>query len=182
MSAWKAAGRGKASVDNKLWAQFKEAQDTFFKAKNADLEKRGETMAANLVKREELIVKFEALLPITDLQSTRKEFRSLMDRWSKIGMTERKKRAELDARVEKVERAIKELIDEHNRRTDPTAIARANDVVKGLMEAIATYEEQAAKAEAAGNMAKAMVAREAAEARKTWLAEAQKGLSDFKQS
>ena len=50
MSAWKAAGRGKASVDNKLWAQFKEAQDTFFKAKNADLEKRGETMAANLVK------------------------------------------------------------------------------------------------------------------------------------
>ena len=81
-----------------------------------------------------------------------------------------------------IEQAIKELIDEHNRRTDPTAIARANDVVKGLIEAIAAYEEQAAKAEAAGNTAKAMVAREAAEARKTWLAEAQKGLSDFKQS
>ena len=182
MLAWKAAGRGKASVDNKLWAQFKEAQDTFFRAKNADLEKRGETMAANLVKREELIVKFEALLPITDLHSARKEFRSLMDQWSKIGMTERKKRAELDARLGKVEQAIKELMDEHNRRTDPTAIARANDVVKGLIEAIAAYEEQAAKAEAAGNTAKAMVAREAAEARKTWLAEAQKGLSDFKQS
>ena len=181
MAAWKATGRGKTSSDAKLWAQFKEAQDTFFKAKNADLEKRSETMAANLAKREELIPKFEALLPITDLQSARKEFRKLMDQWTKIGMTDRKKRAELDSRVEKVERAIKELIDEHNRRTDPTAIARANDVVKGLMDAIASYEEQAAKAEAAGNTAKAMVAREAAEARKAWLVEAQKGLSDFKQ-
>ena len=180
MSAWKAAGRGKASTDTKLWSQFKEAQDTFFAAKNADLEKRSATMEANLAKREELIPKFEALLPITDLQRARKEFRNLMDQWSKIGMTDRKKRAELDARVDKVEMAIKELMEEHNRRTDPTAIARANDVVKGLIDAIASYEEQAKKAEAAGNSAKAMVAREAAAARRAWLEEAQKGLADFK--
>jgi Domain of Unknown Function (DUF349) len=182
MAAWKAAGRGKASSDTKLWAQFKEAQDTFFAAKSADLEKRNGTMEANLAKREELIPKFEALLPIKDVQSARKEFRALMDQWSKIGMTERKKRAELDARIDKVERAIKELVEEHNRRTDPTAIARANDVVKGLIEAIASYEEQAAKAEANGNAAKAMVAREAAAARRAWLEEAQKGLADFKQN
>ena len=180
MTDWKAAGRGKASSDTKLWTQFKEAQDTFFAAKNADLEKRNGTMEANLAKREELIPKFEALLPITDLQKSRKEFRQLMDQWSKIGMTERKKKAELDARIDKVERAIKELVEEHNRRTDPTAIARANDVVKGLIDAIASYEEQANKAEAAGNTAKAMVAREAAAARRQWLEEAQKGLADFK--
>ena len=71
-------------------------------------------------------------------------------------------------------------MEEHNRRTDPTAIARANDVVKGLIDAIATYEEQAKKAEAAGNSAKAMVAREAAAARRAWLEDAQKGLADFK--
>lgn len=182
MAAWKAAGRGKAASDSKLWSQFKEAQDKFFAAKNADLEKRGATMEQNLAKREELIPKFEALLPISDLQSARKEFRNLMDQWTKIGMTDRKKRAELDARVDKVERAIKELVEEHNRRTDPTAIARANDVVKGLIDAIATYEAQAEKAEAAGNSAKAMVAREAAAARRAWLEEAQKGLADFKKS
>jgi len=180
MDSWKAAGRGKQSSDAKLWARFKAAQDQFFAAKNADLEKRGVTMAANLIKREELIVKFETLLPITDLQSAKKEFRALMDQWSKIGMTERSKRAALDARLEKVEEQIRELTDEQNRRTDPTAIARANDVVRGLEEAIANYEAQAAKAEAAGNSAKALVAREAAEARKGWLAEAKKGLSDFK--
>ena len=137
-------------------------------------------MAANLIKREELIVKFEALLPISDLQSAKKEFRALMEQWSKIGMTERSKRAALDERLAKVEDQIRELTDEQNRRTDPTAIARANDVVRGLEEAIANYEAQAVKAEAAGNSAKAMVAREAAEARRGWLAEAKKGLSDFK--
>lgn len=180
MADWKAAGRGKASSDTKLWAQFKEAQDTFFAAKNADLEKRNGTMEANLSKREELIPKFEALLPIKDVQSARKEFRQLMDQWSKIGMTDRKKRAELDSRIDKVESAIKEVMEEHNRRTDPTAIARANDVVKGLIDAIASYEDQANKAEASGNSAKAMVAREAAAARRQWLEEAQKGLADFK--
>ena len=180
MDSWKAAGRGKQASDAKLWARFKAAQDQFFAAKSADLEKRGVTMVANLIKREELIVKFEALLPISDLQSAKKEFRALMEQWSKIGMTERSKRAALDERLAKVEDQIRELTDEQNRRTDPTAIARANDVVRGLEEAIANYEAQAVKAEAAGNSAKAMVAREAAEARRGWLAEAKKGLSDFK--
>jgi hypothetical protein len=163
-----------------MWARFKAAQDQFFAAKNADLEKRGATMEANLAKREELIVKIEAILPITDFAAAKKNFRALTEQWQKIGMTERNKRAALDTRLARVEEEIRAISEEQNRRTDPTAIARANDVVKGLEEAIAGYEAQAAKAEAAGNSAKAMVAREAAEARKAWLVEAQKGLSDFK--
>ena len=180
MDAWKATGRGKPSVDAKLWAQFKEAQDQFFAAKNTDLDKRQVTMAANLAKREELIVKFEELLPITDLNTAKKNFRTLMEQWQRIGMTERSKRAALDTRLSRVEDEIHTLTEEQNRRTDPTAIARANDVVQGLIDAIAGYEAQAAKSEAAGNSAIAKVAREAAEARKAWLTEAQKGLADFK--
>lgn len=180
MDAWKASGRGKQSVDAKLWARFKAAQDQFFAAKNEDMGKRTETMAANLIKREELITQIEAILPISDLQHAKKTFRNLMEQWNKIGMTERSKRAALDARVDKVESEIHALNEESSRRTDPTAIARANDVVQGLIKAIADYESAAVKAEAAGNAAKAKVAREAAAARQIWLAEAQKGLADFK--
>jgi membrane protein involved in colicin uptake len=103
-----------------------------------------------------------------------------MEQWQKIGMTERSKRAALDTRLSRVEDELHALTEEQNRRTDPTASARANDVVQALIDAIAGYEAQAAKAEAAGNAAKAKTAREAAEARKVWLAEAQKGLADFK--
>ena len=179
MTEWKAAGRGKRNVDTKMWEQFKAAQDQFFAAKNVDLEKRQGTMSENLKKREELILQIEALSPVTDLTAARKAFRELSEKWFKIGMTERSKRAALDARFEKIESEIAELQSAHDRRTDPSAIAQANSLVTGLQEAIANYEKQAEKAEAAGNSAKAMVAREAAAARRTWLAEAQKGLSEF---
>jgi hypothetical protein len=64
MAEWKAAGRGKRSVDVKMWEKFKAAQDQFFAAKNADLEKRQGTMAENLKKREELILQIESLSPV----------------------------------------------------------------------------------------------------------------------
>ena len=179
MNEWKAAGRGKRNLDTKMWEKFKAAQDQFFAAKNADMEKRMGTMSENLKKREELIVQIEALSPVTDLTAARKTFRELSEKWFKIGMTDRSKRAALDARFEKIENEIADLQASHDRRTDPTAIAHANSVVSGLQEAIENYEKQAAKFEAAGNAAKAKTAREAAEARKVWLAEAQKGLADF---
>lgn len=179
MSQWKAAGRGKHSDDAKLWTRFKAAQDEFFAAKNADLERRGQTMEENLARREALVLKFEELLPITDHRSARKAFRDLEDEWRKIGITDRKKRDLLEARIKKVNDAIREAESNHARKTDPTAKARANDVVTQLQEAIENYSNQAAKAEAAGNAKRAAELREAAEARKVWLAEAMKGLAEF---
>jgi len=179
MDAWKASGRGKPSDDAKMWARFKAAQDTFFTAKNADLEKRDVTMAANLEKREELIVQIEALLPITNLDSSKKALREYMNTWSKIGMTHRDKRATLDARVHVVESAIKEAEADNWRKTDPAAKARAAEVVKQLSESIDNYEKIATKSAAAGNTKKAAEASESAAARKVWLAEAEKSLAEF---
>ncbi len=179
MDKWKAAGRGKKSTDTALWNRFKTAQDTFFKAKNADMDKRKGSMAENLAKREAMIVEFEALLPITDFKSAKKKFYDLMGKWQKIGMTDRKKHASFDSRIKKVEAEINELERNFARKSDPSAKAQANKVVQGLAEAIENYEKQAATAEAAGQTAKAMVAREAAAARRGWLEEAQKGLTEF---
>ena len=179
MDQWKASGRGKKSADTALWNRFKTAQDTFFKAKNADMDKRKNSMVENLAKREAMIVEFEALLPISDFRSAKNKFYDLMGKWQKIGMTDRKKRSAFDARIKKVEDEISELERNHQRKSDPSAKAQANKVVQGLAEAIENYEKQAAKAEAAGQTAKAMVAREAAAARRAWLEQAEKGLTEF---
>lgn len=179
MDQWKASGRGKKSTDTVLWTRFKSAQDTFFAAKNADMEKRKGSMIENLAKREAMIVEFEAILPITDFKSAKKKFYDLMGKWQKIGMTDRKKRAAFDARIKKIEDEISELERNHQRKSDPSAKAQASKVVQGLAEAIENYEKQAAKAEAAGQTAKAMVAREAAAARRAWLEQAEKGLTEF---
>ena len=179
MDSWKAAGRGKPSDDAKLWARFKTSQDTFFTAKSADLEKREVSMVANLEKREALIGQIEAILPFTDVKAAKSAFRELMNQWVKIGITNRDKRAALDARVAKVEEAIKAAEAEIWRKSDPAAKARAQDVVKQLTDAIANYEKTAEKADAAGNAKKANEARESAAARKVWLEEAQKSLAEF---
>jgi GTPase SAR1 family protein len=179
MDQWKASGRGKKSTDTALWSRFKAAQDTFFAAKNADMEKRKGSMSENLTKREALIIEFEALLPISDFKSAKKKFYDLMGKWQKIGMTDRKKREAFEKRIKKVEEEISELERNYQRKSDPSAKAQANKVVQGLQEAIENYEKQAAKAEAAGQSAKAMLAREAAAARRDWLEQAQKGLTEF---
>jgi hypothetical protein len=180
MDQWKAAGRGKRNDDAKLWARFKAAQDQFFAAKGADLEKREVSMSANLIKREEMLPKFEALVPFTDVKAAKAAFRDLMGEWSKIGITNRDKRAALDARIAVIEEAIKSAEAELWRKSDPAAKARAADVVAQLTESIANYEKAAAKAEAAGNAKKAKEALESAAARKVWLVEAEKSLAEFK--
>jgi hypothetical protein len=180
MDQWKAAGRGKKNEDTKLWNRFKAAQDQFFAAKNADLEKREVSMAANLVKREEMLPKFEALIPFTDVKVAKSAFRELMNEWTKIGITNRDKRAALDARIAVVEEAIKSAEADLWRKSDPAAKARAADVVAQLTESIAHYEKAATKAEAAGNAKKAQEARDSAAARKVWLVEAEKSLAEFK--
>ena len=179
MDQWKAAGRGKPNDDAKLWARFKTAQDQFFTAKNADLEKRDTTMAANLIKREELIILIEALLPITDVKAARKAFSEHARAWEKIGMTHRDKRSALDARVSVVEKTIKEAEADIWRKSDPAAKKRAEEVVAQLTASIASYEKIAEKSAAAGNTKKANEANESAQARKVWLAEAQKSLDEF---
>jgi hypothetical protein len=179
MDQWKAAGRGKKNEDTKLWNRFKAAQDQFFAAKGADLEKREVSMGANLIKREELIVKIEALLPFADVKTAKNLFRELSREWEKIGITNRDKRAALDARVSVVEDAIKAAEAEIWRKTDPAAKARAQEVVAQLSESIASYQKAAEKAKAAGNDKKAREALESAEARKAWLVEAEKSLAEF---
>ncbi len=179
MDLWKAAGRGKKSDDTKQWNRFKAAQDQFFAAKSADLDKREVSMSANLIKREELLPKFEALIPFTDVKAARAAFRDLMGEWSKIGITNRDKRAAMDARINAVEDAIKSAEADLWRKSDPAAKARAADVVKQLEDSIASYEKAAAKAQASGDAKKAKDAADSAEARKVWLAEAQKSLAEF---
>ncbi len=179
MDSWKLAGRGKRSDDTKQWARFKAAQDQFFAAKNADLEKRESSMALNLIKREELLPKFEALIPFTDVKVAKAAFREIMNEYSKIGITNRDQRAKLDARVSVVEEAIKSAEAELWRKSDPAAKARAADVVKQLSDSIANYEKAASKATANGDEKKAREASESAAARRIWLAEAEKSLAEF---
>ena len=179
MQEWKTSGRGQKKSNDELWERFRAAQEAFFAAKKADLERRENSMGANLAKKEEIAKQIEALLPITDFATAKKSFRDLLSQLEKVGQIPRDKRDALEIRVGAVEKEIRILDEEHRRKTDPAAKARATDVVRQLTEAIENYEKVAAKATANNDAKRAADALESAEARRSWLAEAQRSLDEF---
>jgi Domain of Unknown Function (DUF349) len=179
MRQWKSAGPAPREVDDKLWARFRTAQDTFFGARDAVQAEENVEQQANLEQKEALLVEIEAILPVTDPKAARDQLRDLLDRWDMIGKVPRDSMRSIDARLRAVEQAVKAAEDEVWNRSNPEARARAEAAVNQLETVIADLETKAAKATAQGNQRKATEALEAIEARRAWLAQAQKALSDF---
>jgi hypothetical protein len=179
MRQWKSAGPAPREVDDKLWSRFRTAQDTFFGARDAVQAEENVEQQANLAAKEALLVEIEAILPVRDAKVARDQLRDLLDRWDAIGKVPRDSMRAIDGRLRAVEQAVKSAEDEVWNRSNPEARARAEAAVKQLETVIADLESKAAKAEAAGNARKLAEARESIEARRAWLAEAQKALSDF---
>jgi hypothetical protein len=179
MRQWKAAGPAPREVDDKLWARFRAAQDTFFGARDAVQAEENAEQVENLQAKESQLVEIEAILPVEDAKAARDQLRDLLDRWDQIGKVPRDSMRAIDSRLRAVEQAVKAAEDEVWNRSNPEARARAEATVKQLQSLIADLEKQAAKAESQGNTRKATEAREAIAARREWLTQAQNALSDF---
>jgi hypothetical protein len=179
MRQWKAAGPAPKGVDDQLWKRFRGAQDTFFGARDAANAELDREFAANAEKKEAILVEAEALLPVTDLRAAREAFRDIADRWDAAGKVPRERMKELEARIRKVEQAIRGVEDDQWRRSNPEARARAADTVAQLESSLAELQAKHDKAVAAGNTRKAEEHAAAIDARRSWLNEAQKALDEF---
>ena len=78
-----------------------------------------------------------------------------------------------------VERAIQDSEDAEWRRTNPEARARAAGLTGQLQDAVDKLRQQAEKARAAGNDAKAVKLEQELAGRQALLDQAQKGLQEF---
>ena len=154
MRDWKAAGPAPREYDEKLWRRFRAAQDTFFANRDATNAELDAEFAANAEVKEALLVEAEALLPITDLEAAKKAFRDIAEKWDEAGKVPRDRMKELEARIRKVENAIRGQEDEQWKRSDPEKSARANDMVTKLETGIAEVTEKLEKAKAAGDASK----------------------------
>ncbi len=135
--------------------------------------------AANAEKKEALLVEAEKLLPVTDVRAARDAFRDIAERWDAAGKVPRERMKDLEGRMRKVEQAIRGVEDDEWRRSNPEATARAADTVAQLEASIADLQAKHDKAVEAGNDKRAAEHAAALEARKAWLAEAQKAFEEF---
>ncbi|TDC74686.1 DUF349 domain-containing protein [Streptomyces hainanensis] len=179
MREWKAAGRAQRDAEEDLWARFRAAQDVFFQARGSTFAERDAEQRDNLARKEELAAEAEKLLPITDLRAARAALRSIGERWEAIGHVPRDARPAIEGRMGAVDRAVSEAEETEWRRTNPEARARAAGLTGQLQDAVDRLRQQAEKARAAGNTAKADKLEQELAGRQALLDQALKGLAEF---
>ncbi|MCD4526049.1 DUF349 domain-containing protein [Nocardioides sp. cx-173] len=179
MRDWKAAGPAPKDVDDALWARFRGAQDAFFGARDAANAALDAEFAANAEVKDQLIVEAEALLPVTDVEAAKRAFRDIADRWDAAGKVPRDRMKDLEARIRKVEQAIRGLEDEQWRKSDPEKSARAGDMVSKLEAAIAGVEADLERARAAGNEKQVKELEENLASRQAFLEMAKRAAQEF---
>jgi hypothetical protein len=179
MTRWKAAGAARKEIDDELWGRFRAAQDSFFGARDAISSAAEAELSANARTKDALLVEAEALLPVTDLAKAKAAFRAISDRWDAAGKVPRERMKDLDARIRKVEQAIRGREDDQWRRSNPEGRARAADTVAKLETSIAQLEKERDKAARDGNSSRVEEHESAIRARRSWLAEAQRALDEF---
>lgn len=179
MAEWKRSPRGSRANDDKLWNQFKAAQDAFFAARKAAIDAEESTLAANVPARETLTAEAEALLPISNLKAAKASLRSIQERWDKTGKVPRADKERLDRRLAKVEDAIRSAEQDSWRRSNPEARARAEATVEQFQAALDRATKARVSAEDKGDSTAAAKAQATIDSTEPLLAAAQRALDEF---
>lgn len=169
MGEWRRAGRAARNDDDALWARFKAAQDSFFAAKDAVAAAEDDEFRANLQVKEALLAEASALLPVTDLDEAKAKLRVLQDKWDAAGKVPRADLERVEKAMRRVETAVREAEDARWRSSNPELQARAASLTSQLEAKLAALRADQAKAEAAGNTAKAAKLAEDIAAQQAWL-------------
>ncbi len=167
---WKAAGRASRKIDDQLWARFKAAGDVLYQAKAAEAAQTNEEYAANLTQKQEILGEAEPILQVSDHTAARKQLTAIQLRWDEVGRVPREALRDIEGRLRKIEDHVKQLEDEHWRKTNPETKARSEGLRGQLEESIAELTAEVAAAEAAGDAKAKQAAEEKLATQQSWLA------------
>jgi hypothetical protein len=179
MAKWKSAPILERKEEQKLWKEFKLAQDVFFAARTAALSVMDEEHTKNLEAKKELAEKAEKILPITDIKSARQALKPIQEEWSKIGHVPRKDKEKIESRLKSVEEAIRNAEKNELNRTDPAKSARAQSTMELLEAKLVKTEKERDAAIAKGDTKKAESLSSTIESQKMLLEATKVTLADF---
>jgi ribosomal protein S17E len=169
LDQWKLAGRSQGSQDDQLWDRFKAAGDSIYAVRKEVLAKEEVEYKANYEAKLLIIADAEKLDPSSNLADAKKQLLLLQARYEKAGKVPKDKIRETDDRMRAVEKRVKDAEQEHWRKSDPAAIERTNGVLSQLEDSITKLEQELKAAEAANESSKIQKAKEALDARRSWL-------------
>jgi hypothetical protein len=179
MRSWKEAGRADRSTEDELWKRFKTAQDAFFGARSVALSAKEAKLREHAEVKEQLLAEAEKLLSVADHRAARSALRSVHERWEAAGPVPRDAHERLEGALRRVDEAVRKAEDARWRRSNPEALSRAQGTVEQIRSAIGTLEKQLAQATEKGDEPAQRKATEAIDARRSWLAEAERTLAEL---
>ena len=179
MAKWKSAPILERKEEQKLWKEFKLAQDVFFAARTAALSVLDEEHSKNLEAKKVLAEKAEKILPITDIKSARQALKPIQEEWSKIGHVSRKDKDKIEARLKSVEEAIRNAEKNELNRTDPAKSARAQSTMELIEAKLIKTEKERESALTSGDTKKAEKLALTIESQKMLLEATKTALADF---
>lgn len=161
LTDWKAVGRASKDVDDALWRRFKGAQDAFFSARNAATAEKDAELRTNAAAKEALLADAEKI-DTSNHDAARAALRAIAEKWDAIGRVPRERSAELERRLRAIEKKVRDAGESD--WSDPQAQARAEQ----FRARVEQFEQQAAKAAAAGKTKEAQEAKANAEQWRQW--------------
>ncbi|MFW5419405.1 DUF349 domain-containing protein [Nocardiopsis sp. CNT-189] len=180
MQRWKASGRADRASEDRLWARFKAAQDSFFQARNAVFAERDAELRVNAEAKEKILAEAEQELPsISDPRRARARLRDYQEAWEEAGQLPRDSRDRLEGAFRRIEEEVRRAEEKEWRRTNPEARARAQATVDQLRGSLEDMEKKLDKARAAGDDRKVRDLEDGIATRRSWLQEAEKALEEM---
>ncbi|MDK8345965.1 DUF349 domain-containing protein [Brevibacterium sp. UMB1308A] len=165
---WKAAPRARRKEDDALWARFRAAQDVFFNARNAQNEALDAEYQENLKVKEELLEQARALLPIEDIEATRKKLRDIQEKWEDAGRVPRADVSRMEGGLRDIERALSDAENDEWKRTNPETKARTSGVMAQLEDALEELRKELETAREKGAQKRIAEAEEALNTKQAW--------------
>jgi len=140
---WKAAGAAPKDKHEALWTRFKAACDAVFEKSKEYFGKLDEERGANLVKKEELCVKVEALKDSTDWKETSEAIKRLREDWKAIGPVPQEKGDEIWRRFRAACDAFFDRRAQNDKSRDEERLANLSrkEAICARVEALQTSRE-----------------------------------------
>jgi hypothetical protein len=136
---WKSIGAVPRDQAKILWERFRSACDRFFTRKQQDLNQRKEVWAANLQRKDALVVRAEQLADSTDWDHAAAELRRLQAEWKTVGPVRKNKG---EALWNRFRGACDRFFERHKQRDQIAATERLHvrEELLGGLESLAAAE------------------------------------------
>lgn len=138
---WKAAARASREDEDKLWQQFRQAQDELRRRSDTERQNREREQQQARAAKERLVSRAESLCNTTDFKIARQEMKGLMDEWKAAGRAERDAENQLWERFQRARNRFNQAANAAWENQKRERVSRLQDAIYRKREALSRIED-----------------------------------------